>query len=83
MDSEPLFEETRMPVKGPLCCSEHGKDVSFVFDYATMTYKHVWKNGGLCKCEVTVKPIQRTTYYRPPPHNIDRDGVNPYTYTLQ
>lgn len=45
----------RVPVKGPLFCEKHGRDVPFVFVYATNTYHHIHKNGGLCSAPVQIK----------------------------
>lgn len=50
-------EPERVAVKGPLSCEKHGKHVQFVFVYATRTYHHVHKNGGLCSSPVTLTPF--------------------------
>jgi len=54
-DEKPFEGRERVPVKGPLFCEKHGRDVEFVFDYTTMTYRHVHKNGGLCSAPVEIK----------------------------
>jgi hypothetical protein len=59
MDSEsqerPFEGRERVDVKGPLFCTKHGREVPFVFDYKTMTYYHIHKNGGLCSAPVEIK----------------------------
>ena len=61
MTSETLNEDAPfegrhlVPVKGPLFCEKHGCEVTFVFDYSTKTYRHQWKNGGLCSSPVEIK----------------------------
>ena len=51
------IEPERVAVKGPLKCEAHGRAVQFVFVYATRTYHHVHKNGGLCSAPVTLTPF--------------------------
>ena len=51
----PVERGVRVKVKGPLVCSQHGREVPFIFDYATKTYHHVHKNGGLCSSPVQIK----------------------------
>ena len=49
------IQPKRVKVKGPLSCTKHGKDVEFVFIYATKTYHHIHKNGGICSAPVKYK----------------------------
>jgi len=53
----PAEMDSRVMVKGPLCCFQHGRKVTFVFDYTTHTYHHViiHKNGAMSICQSQVE----------------------------
>ncbi len=58
MDTNPeeeYIQPERVEVRGPLSCTKHGRDCKFVFIYATKTYHHIHKNGGICSAPVEMK----------------------------
>jgi hypothetical protein len=67
-------EPERAAVKGPLSCEKHGRAVQFVFVYATRTYHHVHKNGGLCSAPVTLTPF---CIPKPRPKKVNQN-IAPY-----